>query len=56
MYVISQEIVGTFYEKELQKENETGFKVEKEIKKNYLSKEKVMIVLLTVRMIKNVII
>ena len=56
MYVISQEIVGAFYEKELQKENETAFKVEKEIKTNYMSKEKVMIILLTVWMIKNVII
>ena len=50
-YVINdlngEEIVGTFYEKELQKTNQHEFRVEKVIKKkviNYMSNGKVMIV------------
>ena len=33
-YLQSEESVGTFYEKELQKTNQNKFRVEKEIKKN----------------------
>ena len=50
-YVINdlngEEITGTFYEKELQKTNQKGFKVEKVIKKrviNYMSNGKVVII------------
>ena len=59
-YVISdlngEEIVGSFYEKELQKTHQKEFKIEKVIKmkgnKLYV-KWKVMIILLTVGLIKN---
>ena len=49
-YVINdlngEEIIGTFYEKELQKTNQREFKIEKETKKkliNYMSNGKLMI-------------
>ena len=57
-YVISdlncKEIVGTVYEKELQRTNQAEFKVEKVIKKviNYISTGKVTIICLIVRLIK----
>ena len=53
-YVISdlkgEEIVGTFYEKELQKPNQKEFRVEKVIKE----KSDKLLVLLTVGLIKNI--
>ena len=59
-YVISdlkcEEIVGTFYEKELQKAIQKEFRVEKVIKKrvkSFMLNEKATIVLLTVGLIKN---
>ena len=61
-YVISdfnnEEIVGSFYEKELQKTNKKEFRIEKVIKKkviNYMSNGKNMITLLTVGLIKKMI-
>ena len=45
--VNGEEIVGTFYEKELQKVNQAEFRIEKEIKKkmmHYILKGKAMIV------------
>ena len=58
-YVISdpklKEIVGTFYEKELQKTNKKEFRVEKVIEKkaiNYMINGKAMIVLFTLGLIK----
>ena len=58
-YVISdlngEEIVGMFYEKELQKTNQKEFTVEKVIKRkavNYMLNGKGTIVLLTVGLIK----
>ena len=57
-YVISdlncKEIVGTVYEKELQRTNQAEFKVEKVIRKviNYISTGKVTIICLIVRLIK----
>ena len=50
-----EEIVGTFYEKELQNTNQKESRVEKVIKGNainYLLNEKAMIVALTLRLIK----
>ena len=50
-----EEIIGTFYEKELQKTNQQEFRIEKVIKEkviNYMSNGKVMIVHLIVGLIK----
>ena len=52
-YVISdlngEEIVGTFYKKELQKTNQTEFRIEKVIKRKVImSNEKVLIIHLIV--------
>ena len=50
-----EEIIGTFYEKELQKTNEQEFRIEKGIKKkviNYMSNGKVMIAHLIAGLIK----
>ena len=59
-YVINdlngKEIIGTFYEKELKKTNQQEFRIEKVIMKkviNYIPNEKVMIVYLIARLIKN---
>ena len=49
------EIIGTFYEKELQKTNQQEFRIEKVIKRkviNYMSNGKVMIVHLIAGLIK----
>ena len=61
-YVINdlngKEIIGTFYEKELQKTNQQEFRREKVIKEkamNYMSNGKVMIVHLIVGLIKDLI-
>ena len=55
-YVISdvnrEEIVATFYDKELQKTNQKEFKVEKVIKRNYTLNGKATVILLTVGLIK----
>ena len=58
-YVINDlngdEIIGTFYEKEVQKTNQLEFRIEKVIKKNminHMSNGKVMIVHLIARLIK----
>ena len=58
-YVINdlngEQIIGTFYEKELQKTNQQEFRIEKVIKrkvKNYMSNEKVMIIHLIVGLIR----
>ena len=55
-YVISdvnrEEIVATFYDKELQKTNQKEFKVEKVIKRNYMLNGKATVILLTVGLIK----
>ena len=43
----SEEIIGTFYEKELQKTNQQEFRIEKVIKEkviNYMSNGKIMVV------------
>ena len=52
-----EEIVGTFYEKELQKTNQEEFRIEKAIKRKKkkwsTSNGKAMIILLTVGLIKN---
>ena len=61
-YVINDlngdEIIGTLYEKELQKTNQQEFRIEKVIKKkkgdNYMSYGKVMIVHLIVALIKKI--
>ena len=61
-YVINDlngdEIIGTLYEKELQKTNQQEFRIEKIIKKkkgnNYMSYGKVMIVHLIVALIKKI--
>ena len=61
-YVINDlngdEIIGTLYEKELQKTNQQEFRIEKVIKKkkgdNYMSYGKVMIVRLIVALIKKI--
>ena len=49
-----ENIVGTFYEKELQNTNQQEFRIEKVIKKgdNCMSNEKVMIIDLIVGLIK----
>ena len=50
-----EEIIGTFYEKELQETNQTEFKIEKVIKRkeiSYLLNEKVMITNLMDTLIK----
>ena len=52
-----EEIIWTFYEKELQKTNQKEFRVEKVIKKkviNYMLNEKVMIIHLIVGLIKKI--
>ena len=52
-----EEIIGTFYEKELQKTNQKEFRIEKVIKKkviNYMSNGKVMIIHLIVGLIKKI--
>ena len=54
-----EKIVGTFYEKELQKTNQKEFRIEKVIKKmarKYLSNEKDMIIHLIVGLIKKYIV
>ena len=58
-YVINdlndEEIIGTFYEKELQKTNQKEFRIEKVIKKkgnNYMSNGKDMIIHLIAGLIK----
>ena len=61
-YVINDlngdEIIGTLYEKELQKTNQQEFRIEKVIKKkkgdNYMSYGKVMIIHLIVALIKKI--
>ena len=61
-YVINDlngdEIIGTLYEKELQKTNQQEFRIEKVIKKkkgdNYMSYGKVMIVHLIAALIKKI--
>ena len=58
-YVINDltgaEIIGTFYEKELQKTNEQEFRIEKVIKrKGYMSNGKVMIIRLIAGLIKKI--
>ena len=61
-YVINDlngdEIIGTLYEKELQKTNQQEFRIEKVIKKkkgdNYMSYGKVMIVHLIVALMKKI--
>ena len=60
-YVINdlngEEIIGTFYEKELQKTNQQKFRIEKVIKRNvinYLSSGKVMIVHLIAGLVKKI--
>ena len=61
-YVINDlngdEIIGTLYEKELQKTNQQEFRIEKVIKKkkgdNYMSYGKVLIVHLIVALIKKI--
>ena len=53
----SEKIVGTFYEKGLQKANQTVFRFEKVIKTkaiNYMLNGKATIVLFTVALIKNI--
>ena len=61
-YVISdlngEEIVGSFYEKELQKTNRKEFRIEKVIKRkviNYMSNGKDMIILLIAGLIKRIL-
>ena len=52
-----KEIIGRFYEKELQKTHQKEFRIEKVIKKrviNYMSNEKVMIIYLIVGLIKKI--
>ena len=60
-YVINdfngEEIIGTFYEKELEKTNQQEFRIEKVIKKkviNYISNGKVMIIHIIVGLIKKI--
>ena len=60
-YVINdlngEEIIGTFYEKELQKTNEKEFRTEKVIKEkviNYMLNGKIMIIYLIVGLIKKI--
>ena len=60
-YVINdlngEEIIGTFYEKELQKTNEKEFRTEKVIKEkviNYMLNGKIMIIYLIVELIKKI--
>ena len=53
-----EEIVRTFYKKELQKTNQKEFRIEKVIKKkeiSYMSNGKVMIILLIVGLIKKIL-
>ena len=50
-----EEIVGTFYEKELQKTNRKEFRIEKRKVINYMSNEKDMINLLIAGLIKNIL-
>ena len=53
-----KKIVGSFYEKELQKSNQGEFRIEKVIKRkviNYTSKGKVMIIHLIVGLIKKIL-
>ena len=61
-YVISdlngEEIVGTFYKKELQKTNQTEFRIEKWLREkviNYMSNGKFMITHLSIGLIKNIL-
>ena len=58
-YVINdlkgEKIIGTFYEKELQKTNQQEFRIEKVIKrKGYMSNGKVMIIRLIAGLIKKI--
>ena len=60
-YVINdlngEEIIGTFYEKELQETNEKEFRTEKVIKEkviNYMLNGKIMIIYLIVELIKKI--
>ena len=51
----SEEIIGSFYEKELQKANEEEFRIEKELRKretSYMSNGKDMVVHLIAGLIK----
>ena len=51
-----EEIIGTFYEKELQKTNQEEFRIEKELKEketDCMSNGNVMIILLIAGLIKN---
>ena len=55
--VNGEEIIGTFYEKELQKTNQKEFRIEKVNKKrmiNYVSNGKIMVIHLIVGLIKNI--
>ena len=59
-YVINdlngEEIIGRFYEKELQKTNQKEFRIEEVLKRNvinYMSNGKGVIIVLIVRLIKN---
>ena len=61
-YVISdlngQEIVGSFYEKELQKTNQKEFRIEKVIKRkgiSYISNGKDIIIILIAGLIKKIL-
>ena len=61
IYVIielnGEEMIGTFYEKELQKTNQQGFRIEKVIKEkviNYMSNGKVVIINLIAVLIKRI--
>ena len=51
----SKEIVGMFYKKKLQKTGQTEFRIEKVIKRNYMSDGKIMIIHLIVRLIKKIL-
>ena len=62
IYVVSdlngKEIIGTFYEKQCQKTNQTEFRIEKLIKKrviNYMSNEKVTIIHLIVELMEKIL-
>ena len=50
----NEEIIGTFYEKDLQKTNQQEFRIEKENVINCMSNEKVMIIHLIVGLIKKI--
>ena len=50
--LMEKKIVGTFYEKSIQKINQTEFRVEKVIRRKRMSKGKAMIIPLAVRLIK----